>query len=195
MIAGLVYNPVTDEMFIAERGKGAFLNEQRIRVAGRKRLADAVVACGLPHLGRGDLALGAPGDRRHAGAGRRLAPLRRRRARSRLGRRRPVRRLLGAQHQALGHGGRDDPGARGRRFRQRLRRRRRYVRQGAHRRRQRGHAESGFGGAQTRRQRPDAQPQFELNPPLYAVRSGHDFRLSSVCGILQFRLRAPGINI
>src|SRR5215472_5912102 len=36
MVAGLIYNPVTDEMFIAERGKGAFLNEQRIRVAARK---------------------------------------------------------------------------------------------------------------------------------------------------------------
>ncbi len=58
VIAGLVYNPVTDEMFIAERGKGAFLNEQRIRVAARTRLADAVVACGLPHVGRGDIALG-----------------------------------------------------------------------------------------------------------------------------------------
>jgi myo-inositol-1(or 4)-monophosphatase len=58
VVAGLVYNPATDEMFTAERGKGAFLNEQRIRVAARKRLADAVVACGLPHRGRGDLALG-----------------------------------------------------------------------------------------------------------------------------------------
>ncbi len=59
VVAGLVYNPVTDEMFTAERGKGAFLNEQRIRVAARRRLADAVLACGLPHIGRGDLALGA----------------------------------------------------------------------------------------------------------------------------------------
>ena len=57
MIAGVVYNPVSDEMFIAERGKGAFLNDQRIRVAGRRSLQDAVVACGLPHRGRGDLAL------------------------------------------------------------------------------------------------------------------------------------------
>jgi myo-inositol-1(or 4)-monophosphatase len=57
MIAGLVYNPVSDEMFIAERGKGAFLNDQRLRVAGRRSMADAVVACGLPHRGRGDLAL------------------------------------------------------------------------------------------------------------------------------------------
>ena len=57
VVAGLVYNPANDEMFIAEKGKGAFLNEQRIRVAGRKRLADAVIACGLPHIGRGDIAL------------------------------------------------------------------------------------------------------------------------------------------
>lgn len=57
MVAALVYNPVTDEMFTAEKGKGAFLNDRRLRVAGRSKLAEAVVACGLPHLGRGDLAL------------------------------------------------------------------------------------------------------------------------------------------
>ncbi len=57
IVAGLVYNPAHDEMFIAERGKGAFLNDKRIRVAARQRLADAIVACGLPHYGRGDLAL------------------------------------------------------------------------------------------------------------------------------------------
>jgi myo-inositol-1(or 4)-monophosphatase len=64
VVAGLIYNPAIDEMFIAEKGKGAFMNEQRIRVAGRKRLAEAVIACGLPHRGRGDLALG----RRETGA-------------------------------------------------------------------------------------------------------------------------------
>jgi myo-inositol-1(or 4)-monophosphatase len=53
--AGIIYNPIVDEMFVAERGKGAFLNDRRLRVAARSRLADAVVACGLPHLGRGDL--------------------------------------------------------------------------------------------------------------------------------------------
>ena len=57
VVAGLVYNPANDEMFVAERGKGAFLNDKRIRVAARQRLADAIVACGLPHYGRGDLAL------------------------------------------------------------------------------------------------------------------------------------------
>src|ERR1700734_187853 len=57
IVAGLVYNPANDETFLAERGKGAYLNDQRIRVAARRRLADAVVACGLPHYGRGDLEL------------------------------------------------------------------------------------------------------------------------------------------
>jgi len=54
IVAGIVYNPATDELFSAERGKGAFLNERRLRVSARKRLADAVVACGLPHPSRGD---------------------------------------------------------------------------------------------------------------------------------------------
>jgi myo-inositol-1(or 4)-monophosphatase len=57
IVAGLVYNPVNDELFTAERGKGAFLNDQRLRVAARRRLADAMVACGLPHYGHGDIAL------------------------------------------------------------------------------------------------------------------------------------------
>jgi myo-inositol-1(or 4)-monophosphatase len=57
IVAGVVSNPANDELFVAERGKGAFLNDKRIRVAARQRLADAVVACGLPHFGRGDLAL------------------------------------------------------------------------------------------------------------------------------------------
>src|SRR6195952_4719145 len=58
IVAGLVYNPASDEMYLAERGKGAFLNDQRIRVAGRRNLSETVIACGLPHIGRGDLALG-----------------------------------------------------------------------------------------------------------------------------------------
>ncbi len=49
IVAGLVYNPANDELFTTERGKGAFLNDQRLRVASRKRLSDAVVACALPH--------------------------------------------------------------------------------------------------------------------------------------------------
>ena len=105
IVAGLVYNPANDELFTAERGKGAFLNDQRLRVAARKRLADAVVACGLPHLGRGDLALARSETCGRAGEGRRAAAVRRGRARPRLGGGRPLRRLLGAQPLALGHGG------------------------------------------------------------------------------------------
>lgn len=54
IVAGLVYNPASDELFIAEKGKGAFLNDRRIRVAGRKQLREAVLACGLAHIGHGD---------------------------------------------------------------------------------------------------------------------------------------------
>ena len=57
IIAGLIYNPANDELYIAERGKGAFLNDQRLRVAGRRQLTECVIACGLPHIGRGDHAL------------------------------------------------------------------------------------------------------------------------------------------
>src|SRR6195952_4885078 len=54
IIAGLIYNPANEELYIAERGKGTFLNDQRLRVAGRRKLDECVIACGLPHLGRGD---------------------------------------------------------------------------------------------------------------------------------------------
>jgi myo-inositol-1(or 4)-monophosphatase len=57
LVAGVIYNPANDELYIAERGKGCFLNDQRLRVAGRKQLSNCVIACGLPHIGRGDLAL------------------------------------------------------------------------------------------------------------------------------------------
>ena len=57
IVAGLVYSPANDELFIAEKGKGAFLNDQRLRVASRKRLDNAVIACGLPHHGRPGFAL------------------------------------------------------------------------------------------------------------------------------------------
>ena len=57
IVAGLVYNPANEDLFLAERGKGAYLNDRRLRVAARSKLAEAVVACGLPHYGRGDLAV------------------------------------------------------------------------------------------------------------------------------------------
>lgn len=53
LVAGVIYNPVSDEMFTAEKGKGAYLNDRRrLRVAARKTLADAVIATGIPHRGR-----------------------------------------------------------------------------------------------------------------------------------------------
>jgi len=57
MIAGVIYNPANDELYTAERGKGTFLNDQRLRVAGRRKLNESVIACGLPHIGRGDFKL------------------------------------------------------------------------------------------------------------------------------------------
>jgi myo-inositol-1(or 4)-monophosphatase len=55
-VAGVVFNPISDELYVAERGRGAFLNDRRLRVAARKELSDCVVCCGIPHRGRGDLA-------------------------------------------------------------------------------------------------------------------------------------------
>ena len=52
LVAGIVYNPVTDDLFYAERGQGAFMNNKRIRVSGRSKLEDSVFACGAPHQGR-----------------------------------------------------------------------------------------------------------------------------------------------
>lgn len=54
IIAGVVYNPISDEMYWAEKGQGAFLNDRRLRVSARESLSDAVLATGIPHLGRGD---------------------------------------------------------------------------------------------------------------------------------------------
>jgi myo-inositol-1(or 4)-monophosphatase len=54
VVAGVIYDPAKDELFIAERGQGAYLNNRRIRVAARTDMADALVGCGLPHIGKGD---------------------------------------------------------------------------------------------------------------------------------------------
>ena len=52
LIAGLVYNPVTNETYTAEKGKGAFLNDKRMRVAARSEFATSVIGTGIPHSGR-----------------------------------------------------------------------------------------------------------------------------------------------
>lgn len=54
LTAALVYNPVMDELFTAERGAGAYFNDRRLRVAQRTRLSDCLFATGLPFLGHGD---------------------------------------------------------------------------------------------------------------------------------------------
>ena len=48
LVAAVIYAPVLNELFWAEKGTGAFLNEKRLRVAARKSLPDAVIATGIP---------------------------------------------------------------------------------------------------------------------------------------------------
>ena len=48
VVSGCIYNPVNDEMFWAEKGSGAFLNERRLRVSARRELKDALFATGIP---------------------------------------------------------------------------------------------------------------------------------------------------
>jgi myo-inositol-1(or 4)-monophosphatase len=53
IVAAVVHNPVTNELFWAEKGKGAFVNDRRLRVAARTKLEEAVLATGIPFLGHG----------------------------------------------------------------------------------------------------------------------------------------------
>jgi len=48
LAAGLIYAPAVDEMFWAEKGSGAFVNERRLRVSARRELATALFATGIP---------------------------------------------------------------------------------------------------------------------------------------------------
>jgi myo-inositol-1(or 4)-monophosphatase len=53
LVAGLIYNPITGDIYAAERGKGAYLNDRtRLRVAARSNMDTAVLATGIPHKGR-----------------------------------------------------------------------------------------------------------------------------------------------
>ncbi len=52
IIAGVIYDPLKDEMFYAENGQGAFLNDKRLRVSARRDLAQCLIATGIPFLGR-----------------------------------------------------------------------------------------------------------------------------------------------
>jgi myo-inositol-1(or 4)-monophosphatase len=54
LIAGGIFDPMRNEFFFAEPGKGAFLNDHRIRVSGRRSMQDSLIATGIPYKGRGD---------------------------------------------------------------------------------------------------------------------------------------------
>lgn len=51
IMAGVIYNPASDELFWAEKGVGAFLNDRRLRVSARRDMRDAVFATGIPFGG------------------------------------------------------------------------------------------------------------------------------------------------
>lgn len=55
IVAGVIYDPTKDELFFAEKGAGAWMNETRIRVSGRSRMIESIFSTGLPFAGRGDL--------------------------------------------------------------------------------------------------------------------------------------------
>lgn len=52
IVAGVTFNPVSNELFWAEKGKGAYLNDKRLRVAARRNIDEAVLATGIPFLGK-----------------------------------------------------------------------------------------------------------------------------------------------
>jgi len=52
IVAGVVFDAAKDEMFYAEKGLGAFMNETRIRVSGRRTMIEAIFATGVPFGGR-----------------------------------------------------------------------------------------------------------------------------------------------
>ncbi len=55
IIAGVVFDPAKDELFWAEKGEGAWMNDRRMRVSGRTKMIESIFATGLPFGGRGDL--------------------------------------------------------------------------------------------------------------------------------------------
>ncbi|EKE09857.1 MAG: hypothetical protein ACD_16C00100G0019 [uncultured bacterium] len=48
MIAGVIYDPIKDELFYAEKGGGAFLNDRRLRVSGRQHMSEALFSTAIP---------------------------------------------------------------------------------------------------------------------------------------------------
>jgi myo-inositol-1(or 4)-monophosphatase len=54
LVSAVIYNPVADEIFTAEKSHGAYLNNYRLRVAARKSLKESLIATGMPFHGHGD---------------------------------------------------------------------------------------------------------------------------------------------
>jgi len=52
--AGVVYQPITDETFWAEKSRGAWLQDARLRVSGRRHLSEALISTGMPYQGHGN---------------------------------------------------------------------------------------------------------------------------------------------
>ena len=53
VVAAVTYNPISNELFWAEKGKGCYVNDKRLRVAARTRMDESVIATGIPFLGHG----------------------------------------------------------------------------------------------------------------------------------------------
>ncbi|MGK2909664.1 MAG: inositol monophosphatase family protein [Sphingobium sp.] len=53
---GLIYQPITDESYWAEKNRGAWLHDRRLRVSARRDLNDSLIATGIPFMGHGDMA-------------------------------------------------------------------------------------------------------------------------------------------
>lgn len=55
IVAGVIFDVPKDELYVAEKGGGAFMNDQRLRVSGRKRLGESLLATGIPLASRTSL--------------------------------------------------------------------------------------------------------------------------------------------
>ncbi len=55
IVSAVIYDPAKDELYFAEKGAGAWMNDSRLRVSGRNRMIEAIFSTGLPYGGRSDL--------------------------------------------------------------------------------------------------------------------------------------------
>lgn len=55
VVAGVIFDAAKDELYYAEKGLGAFMNESRLRVSGRRNMSEALFATGVPFGGRSTL--------------------------------------------------------------------------------------------------------------------------------------------